>query len=486
MSDMYCHSHQGIILKLSHYYSQKAYRIRRAVLITLLLSSNVFSNVTNADMDSDGDGLSDALENTIGTEAYLSDTDGDGIKDGIEVGKNLQSPRDSDGDKRIDALDFDDDNDGLPTYLETKEDTDHDGLANYLDKDSDNDGISDGVEAGMLGIDKNHDLIDDAFDAERVGAVDKNGDGIDDNIRLPDHDQDSVPDYLDATYAKATIQEVAHNKVVVNNANAKNKPEKANTSQLVRNPTNKKTSQDNKVKSKPDSVSVKKATQLVYNRYTDSDNDGLLDSQEKILGTNPHQRDSDHDKVSDAIEIGLDINSPLDSDHDGTIDALDNDDDNDGVLTKNEDINKDGSPINDDTDDDGVPNFLDANDDGDTKLTQEEGSTKDTDKDGIPDYLDKLDGVINQPQSVIVKQELPEQPEVVVLYDSNTVEMPSEAETNADLIDKTIAEVAINDAVKKAEKTSLNQPKPAIAQVATGSRKKESGLLTWLTSLWPN
>ena len=483
MPNRCCHSHQGIILKLS-LSSQKVYRTGLSVLFALLLSTNVFSSIKNAEMDSDSDGLSDAIENTIGTEAYLSDTDGDGIQDGIEVGKNLRSPKDSDGDKRIDALDFDDDNDGLPTYLETKEDTDHDGLANYLDKDSDNDGISDGVEAGMLGMDKNHDMIDDAFDAERVGAVDKNGDGIDDNIRLPDHDQDAVPDYLDANFAHTDTQETVHKKSLVNNANPIITQKKSNTSHLVLNPGNKKLSQDNNVKSKQGGASEKKATQVVYNRNTDSDNDGLLDSQEKILGTNPHQRDSDHDKVSDAIEIGLDINSPLDSDHDGTIDALDNDDDNDGVLTKNEDVNKDGSPINDDTDDDGVPNFLDANDDGDSKLTLEEGSTKDTDKDGIPDYLDKLDGVINQPQSVIVKQELPAQPEVVVLYDSNTVELPSEAETSADLVDKTIAEVAINDAVKKAEKTSLNKPEPAVAQVATGNRKKEAGLLTWLTSLW--
>lgn len=71
------------------------------------------------------------------------------------------------------------------------------------------------------------------------------------------------------------------------------------------------------------------------------------------------------------------------------------DHDNDGVDTKNEDIDKDGNIYNDDTDKDGVPNFADSDDDGDGILTRNEDANKDgdptnddSDADGIPDYLD--------------------------------------------------------------------------------------------------
>lgn len=353
-------------------------------------------------LDSDSDGLSDKYERTIGTEPYLADTDGDGIDDGIEIGKNLNSPLDSDNDSIINALDFDDDNDGLPTILEDKSrkytDIDKDGIKNHLDTDSDNDGVPDGIEAGLLNKDTNYDGIDDAFGLDQQGAVDKNGDGINDNFKLPDSNKNGVADYLDSSVTNSEITK------------SNNKKNTAKDTELVVEIR------------KPKAIPLKEQTpkKVIINHYTDTDNDGLLDAQERMLGTNPFKRDSDGDTVSDAIEIGLDINSPLDSDHDGIIDALDNDDDNDGILTKLEDLNKDGSPINDDTDDDGVPNYLDGNDDGDDYLTITEGGIKDTDKDGILDYLDK-DNKKKSTEIVVTKTnneviELNE-PEIVVLFD---------------------------------------------------------------------
>ena len=70
------------------------------------------------------------------------------------------------------------------------------------------------------------------------------------------------------------------------------------------------------------------------------------------------------------------------------------DHDNDGVLSKNEDPDRDGNPFNDDTDSDGILNFNDIDDDGDGILTYNEfdkdkdGVVDDTDNDGTPDYLD--------------------------------------------------------------------------------------------------
>lgn len=48
------------------------------------------------------------------------------------------------------------------------------------------------------------------------------------------------------------------------------------------------------------------------------------------------------------------------------------DHDNDGVLSKDEDINGDENYINDDTDGDGIPDYYDSDDDGDGVLTKDE------------------------------------------------------------------------------------------------------------------
>ncbi|AUX19704.1 uncharacterized protein SOCEGT47_001560 [Sorangium cellulosum] len=67
--------------------------------------------------DTDGDGLSDGLEETLGSDPNDADTDDDGVIDG-------QEPNPAD-------------------------DTDGDGLINVLDVDSDNDGLFDGTELGL-------------------------------------------------------------------------------------------------------------------------------------------------------------------------------------------------------------------------------------------------------------------------------------------------------------------------------------------------
>ena len=71
------------------------------------------------------------------------------------------------------------------------------------------------------------------------------------------------------------------------------------------------------------------------------------------------------------------------------------DHDNDGILSIDEDPDDDGNPFNDDTDKDRIPNYLDNDDDNDGTLTKKEydrngdGVPDDDDNDGTPDYLDK-------------------------------------------------------------------------------------------------
>lgn len=55
--------------------------------------------------DTDGDGLTDAREDALGTDPFHRDTDGDGTPDGEEAGDTLGDEADSDGDGVIDALD---------------------------------------------------------------------------------------------------------------------------------------------------------------------------------------------------------------------------------------------------------------------------------------------------------------------------------------------------------------------------------------------
>ncbi|NND62196.1 MAG: hypothetical protein HKN48_03275 [Flavobacteriaceae bacterium] len=73
------------------------------------------------------------------------------------------------------------------------------------------------------------------------------------------------------------------------------------------------------------------------------------------------------------------------------------DQDNDGILSINEDLNGNMQEEDDDTDSDGLPNFFDADDDNDGRPTSEEieidadGNITfpDEDNDGIVDYLDE-------------------------------------------------------------------------------------------------
>ncbi|MDM9632821.1 gliding motility-associated C-terminal domain-containing protein [Robiginitalea aurantiaca] len=112
-------------------------------------SVDVQITVTNCDEDTDGDGLLDGVEASLGTDPNDPDTDGDGIDDGAEVGTDPENPENEDGDDLIDALDSnirDSDADGVNDQQDPANDNPCIPDIFSLGCDTDGDGISDGEE----------------------------------------------------------------------------------------------------------------------------------------------------------------------------------------------------------------------------------------------------------------------------------------------------------------------------------------------------
>lgn len=80
---------------------------------------------------------------------------------------------------------------------------------------------------------------------------------------------------------------------------------------------------------------------VIVDSPLDSDDDGLFDSEEAALGTDPNDSDSDDDGVTDGIEVNDLGSDPLDADSD------------DDTLTDGEEVSFGTSPIDADTDGDG-------------------------------------------------------------------------------------------------------------------------------------
>jgi len=248
--------------------------------------------------DSDGDGLSDGFELTLGLNPNNADSDGDGIPDGVEVGANHAVPLDSDGDGIIDALESnvgDSDGDGTVDQIDATN-TNSCLPSNLVAAcDSDGDGIPDGIELS-LGSDPNNN--------------DTDGDGIPDNLEIgtgltpTDTDGDGIPDVAESDLVDSDGDGISDQNDPANN-----------------------------------NACLPSNTVLAC----DSDGDGLSDGVELQLGTDPNHRDSDSDGVSDFIEVGL-ITSPGNIDGDQLISALESsllDSDGDGLNDQADQANLD-------------------------------------------------------------------------------------------------------------------------------------------------
>ncbi|MEZ4638362.1 MAG: hypothetical protein R2856_25965 [Caldilineaceae bacterium] len=130
----------------------------------------------------------------------------------------------------------------------------------------------------------------------------------------------------------------------------------------------------------------------------DDDNDGLTDAEEMTLRTDGFDPDTDGDGENDAAEVGPDVNEPLDTDNDRTIDALESSiNDNDGDGTADEFDGDDEDPCTPDLaadvcdlDGDGDVNSVDTDDDGDGYTDSDESAAGSDPYDdaGLPDDND--------------------------------------------------------------------------------------------------
>ena len=325
--------------------------------------------------DNDNDGISNSQEAVYGTDPDNPDTDGDqhgpdDHGDLAEIGPDLNNPLDTDGDGIIDALESiltDTDDDGVPDELDAENndpsndsdgdghpndlekaagtdplddssvppDNDNDGIVDVLDPDDDNDGLPDTLE------DVNQNGTQDSGETDPMNP-DTDGDGLEDGVE--DANQNGRQDialvdgeltYLETDPLKADTDDDGLEDGV-EDANQNGTQDSGETDPL--NPDT-------------DGDTLKDGAEPM----TDTDGDGLV---------NPLDADDDGDTLPTRYE-DLDNDGDLtndDTDGNGQPNYLDNDDDGDGKLTAAEhpDPNGDGDPADArDTDNDGTPDYLD-------------------------------------------------------------------------------------------------------------------------------
>ena len=453
------------------------------------------------DLDDDNDGLSDSTEAKYGTNPLVGDSDQDGSTDGEEIRLNTNPlNNDSDGDQTLDGeddfplnpdestdsdydgignnTDTDDDNDGVldiidnfPTDASEVNDIDGDGVGNNSDIDDDNDGVSDFTEMQFLAImqpvdisflpsisSSNSDTINNGTENRRRAYNPFRGVG---KWKIRKSISGGADAHLftikngEPGSKKEDFENYSQrSKVFRNGINGDDDGEEEETDEggtlAFINPPDPNDPQDHNkdgiyevvvgyVNTEMGSTEVPIPDVPLNISFTDSTNLDVAN-----LKTNPTkleevdsdliQSDTDADGIVNSIDDdddgdGIDsryeatMSNPFsargtrsrsdDFDGDGIVDSLDPDDENDGIFTQYENPDPNGDRNSSDaidTDKDGLPDFMDDDDDGDGILTVLEGSdinsdgnpndSVDSDLDGIYDYIDYDDDNDGVPTSL--------------------------------------------------------------------------------------
>ena len=330
-----------------------------------------------APLDSDGDGLPDALETLLGTSPTDGDSDDDGLADGAEP--NLWWDTDRDG--LLPASDPDSDDDGLFDGTERgvtaalpdtdvtrgvyRRDADGGVTRTVMQRrDSDGGGISDGAED----LNKNGAL--DSIEtnpnnpADDVAAADSDGDGLSNLEEAAlgtdpadaDSDDDGVADGAEPGYSSDLDGDglIAPRDVDSDNDGLFDGTEMGVTAALPATDVSRGAfiadadpatrtfpqradsdgggvrdgAEDANRNGRVDAGESNPNDRLDDVAAGDGDGDGLSDGEEAALGTDPADADSDDDGVLD----GAEPNWGADADGDGLINARDADSDNDRLF----------------------------------------------------------------------------------------------------------------------------------------------------------
>jgi|GEM_PF-1759490 len=349
--------------------------------------------VVIATSDSDGDGVNDAddpapLDSCVPFPLALGNNDCD--KDGLDnTAESALGTDPADGDTDNDGLnplDADSDDDGLSDGTEVN----GSGLlklygpTNPLNNDTDGDGIIDGIEAGapkpglLGGLSEGSKLV---YEGTEPGFA---GDADPDTVTNPnnvDTDSDGLNDGLEDKNADgAAVFTLGDSSSM---GEGETDPTLADTDgdglsdgdevngtgplEILGSTDPLDTDTDNGGTQDGTEVLADSTNPLADNGADDAaadpDKDGLSNSQEAVLGTDPDKNDTDGDGIDDGDETGND--GALDA---GDTNPLDADSDDDGLTDGNEIAGPDGialsgdetDPLNADTDTDGLLDGLES------------------------------------------------------------------------------------------------------------------------------
>ncbi len=331
------------------------------------------ANALAAGSDGPGSNSADAQQITG------ADSNADGAPDSYPIG-------DTDGDMKLDQLDLDADNDGIPDIVEVGgADIDNNGMADSL-AETDNDGFSSLYDTDL----DNNGTVDAGPQSMIVTTSDGNGDGAPDNgINGADFDGDGITSHLDLDADNDGILDVVEARFLASDTDRDGMLDDA----LTNDPDN--NGWSNTADGSNGGISPVQTSDTDLNGFPeiyptgdfesdnhpdfidiDADNDGIADNTEGQATENyiaPSSIDTDRDGIDDNYDnndalfggAGSGI-LPFNKDKIDNADFLDNDTDNDGIpdLTEGHDTDGDGIPDAGSVANTGFPGVVDIDNDG--------------------------------------------------------------------------------------------------------------------------